>query len=139
MQTTKVAQHEYQNRLLFLAPDTNAAQTLLDQVRRVLAWQSMVEEVDALNLDKHSEKEAKKNCEDAGKRVEASIRETYRYLLAPMQDPDTASGPATLTWEDESCAQEQLRIRNGQHRASACCNAAPLPRDRRHRPLRPNF
>ncbi len=95
-------QREYQNRLLFLAPDTNAAQTLLDQVRRFLAWQSMVEEVDALNLDKHSEKEAKKNCEDAGKRVEASIRETYRYLLAPMQDPDTASGPATLTWEDES-------------------------------------
>lgn len=95
-------QREYQNRLLFLAPDTNAAQTLLDQVRRFLAWQSIVEEVDALNLDKHSEKEAKKNCEDAGKRVEASIRETYRYLLAPMQDPDTASGPATLTWEDES-------------------------------------
>ena len=57
------------------------------RVRRYLAWQSIVEEVDALNLDKHSEKEAKKNCEDAGKRVEASIRETYRYLLAPCKIP----------------------------------------------------
>lgn len=94
-------QREYQNRLLFLAPDTNAAQTLLDQVRRYLAWQSIVEEADALNLDKHNEKEAKKNCDDAGKRVEASVRETYRYLLAPMQDPDTASGPAKIAWEDE--------------------------------------
>ena len=46
-------------------------------------------------------KEAKKNCDDAGKRVEASVRETYRYLLAPMQDPDPASGPAPIAREDE--------------------------------------
>ena len=97
-------QREYQNRLLFLAPDSHAAQTLLDQVRRYLAWQSIVEEVDALNLDKHSEKEAKKNAEEAHRRVEASIRETYRFLLAPMQDADTASGPAKVVWEDETLA-----------------------------------
>jgi predicted AAA+ superfamily ATPase len=97
-------QREYQNRLLFLAPDSNAAQTLLEQVRRHLAWQSIVEEADALNLDKHNEKEANKNCDEAAKRVEASIRETYRFLLAPMQEPDTASGPAKIVWEDETLA-----------------------------------
>ena len=94
-------QREYQNRLLFLAPDVNAAPTLLDQVRRYLAWQSILEEADALNLDKHNEKEARKNCNDAGNRVEGSIKETYRFLLAPMQDPDSASGSAKVTWEDE--------------------------------------
>jgi uncharacterized protein len=47
---------EFQNRLLFLAPDANATQTLRDQVRRYLAWQTIVEDADQLNLDKHHEK-----------------------------------------------------------------------------------
>jgi predicted AAA+ superfamily ATPase len=93
---------EYQNRVLFLAPDGNATQTLRDQVRRYLAWNSIVDDADQLNLDKHHEKEAKKNRDDAVARVDASIKEAYRILLVPMQDPDADGGLSTVYWEDEA-------------------------------------
>ncbi len=95
---------EYQNRLLFLAPDAQSAATLRDQVRRFLAWQSIVNESNQLNLDKHNEKEANKNLEDATKRVNASIVETYRYLLVPTQEVDEADKLGEVTWEDEALA-----------------------------------
>ncbi len=93
---------ELQNRILFLVPDANAVQPLRDHVRRYLAWQSIVEDAEQLNLDKHHEKEAKKNLEDARTRVEASLKETYRFLLAPMQDPEAPDGLTKILWEDET-------------------------------------
>jgi predicted AAA+ superfamily ATPase len=95
-------QREYQNRLLFLVPDGGAAQALRDQLRRFLAWESIVEDAEELNLDPHHVKEAKKNLEDANARVDASIRETYRYLLVPMQDADAPDGLSKVAWEDET-------------------------------------
>lgn len=93
---------EFQNRLLFLAPDMNATAALRDHVRRLLAWQSIVEDADELNLDKHHEKDAKKSLDEAQQRVEGSLKETYRFLLAPMQDPDADGGLSTVVWEDEA-------------------------------------
>jgi predicted AAA+ superfamily ATPase len=95
---------EYQNRVLFLAPDLNSVPTLRDQVRRFLAWQSIVDDADQLNLDKHHEKEAKKSRDEADARVTASVKETYRLLLVPVQDPDADGGLTTVQWEDESLA-----------------------------------
>lgn len=89
---------EYQNRLLFLVPDLNAVQPLRDHLLRHLAWQSIVDDADQLNLDKHHDKEAKKSLEEAGQRVDASIREAYRFLLVPGQEPDTLE----TRWEDEA-------------------------------------
>ena len=91
---------EHQNRLLFLVPDANAVQPLRDHVRRYLAWNSIVDEAEALNLDKHHEKEAKKSLDEAASRVEASIREAYRIVLVPMQEADGSVGK--LQWEDEA-------------------------------------
>lgn len=93
---------EYQNRLLFLVGDAAAAQTLRENTARYLAWQSIVEDADELNLDKHHEKEANKNRDEADKRVEACIKETYRFLLVPSQDPDAPDGLTTVRWEDEA-------------------------------------
>lgn len=90
---------EYQNRLLFLVPDVNAVQPLRDNVRRYLAWQSIVEDADQLNLDKHHEKEAAKSLAEATARVDASVREAYRILLAPMAE---AEAVGTVVWEDEA-------------------------------------
>jgi len=102
-----LAQHgdkprEHKNRVLFLVADAAATQTLRDQVSRYLAWSSIVDDADELNLDKHHEKEAKKSLDDASKRVEACLRETYRFLLVPMQDPDAPDGLTKIRWEDEA-------------------------------------
>lgn len=95
---------EYQNRVLFLVADANAVQTLRDQTRRFLAWKSIREDADELNLDKHHEKEVQKNYDEANRRLPGSIMETYRFLLAPMQDPDAPDGLTKIVWEDEALA-----------------------------------
>lgn len=92
---------EYGNRLLFLAAEGAATPTLRDLVRRYLAWQSIVDDADELNLDKHHEKDANKNRDDAEKRIEGSLRDTYKYLLAPMQEADDG-GVTQVSWEDET-------------------------------------
>ena len=95
-------QREYQNRLLFLVADASATQALRDHLRRFLAWDSIVDDEEELNLDTHHKKEATKNRDDASARVDASIRESYRYLLVPMQDAEAADGLSKVTWEDET-------------------------------------
>jgi hypothetical protein len=94
-------QREYQNRLLFLAPDASATQTLLGHVRRYLAWKSIVDDANELNLDKHHEKEATTALNESAGRVEGSLKETYRFLLAPMQDVEGNATSPTITWEEE--------------------------------------
>jgi hypothetical protein len=93
---------EYQNRVLFLVADAAATQTLRDQVSRYLAWTSIVNDADELELDKHRDKEARKSQDEASRRVEASIKETYRILLVPVQDPDAPEGLTKIRWEDDT-------------------------------------
>ncbi len=95
---------EFQNRILFLVPDVLAAQTLRDQVKRYLAWESVVKDAGQLALNRHLEDEAKKNRDDASARVDGSVKETYRLLLVPMQDPEAEGGLSTVHWEDETLA-----------------------------------
>jgi hypothetical protein len=92
---------EFKNCLLFLVPDGSATMALRDHLRRFLAWRSIVEEADQLNLDPHHQREAKKSRDEANERVNASIREVYRLLLVPMEDPEEPNGPSTVLWEDE--------------------------------------
>jgi len=93
---------EHQNRVLFLVPDGNATQALRDHVRRYLAWEEIWLARDELNLDKHHEKEVDKNRDEASDRVDGSIKEAYRLLLAPMQEPDAPGGLTKISWEDEA-------------------------------------
>ncbi len=93
---------EHQNRVLFLVPDANATQTLRDHVRRYLAWEAIWEARDELNLDKHHEKEVDKSRAEAADRVDGSIKEAYRLLLAPMQEADAPGGLTKISWEDEA-------------------------------------
>jgi hypothetical protein len=97
-------QREYQNRVLFLAADGGAIDALCAHVRRSLAWESIVEDVDRLNLDRHNETEAKKELDEAKKRVDASVREAYRFLLTPSQEVDGGGVPGKVQWEDEALA-----------------------------------
>lgn len=77
-----------QNRLLFLAGDHDTLSRLKESVRGVLAWKSILEDVEAgrLNIDRVQEKQAKqefKSAEDALPRI---VRESYKWLLCPGVD-----------------------------------------------------
>lgn len=89
-----------QNRLLFLAADNDTVSRLKDQVRSVLAWQSIVNDSKELklNLDQYQSRQAEKSLGDANDALKRMVRETYKWLLAPMQEAK-AGAISAVKWE----------------------------------------
>lgn len=86
----------YRNTLVFLAADGVRLNDLEDALRRYLAWSSIFDDREDLNLDPHQTKQAKAQMEDADKAVNARIPETYQWLIVPEQNrPD-----APVEWKN---------------------------------------
>ena len=77
----------YRNTLVFLAADRNRLEDLKQGMRQFLAWDSISQQSETLNLDAFQHNQAKTKREEAHKIVEARIPETYTWLLVPDQ-PD---------------------------------------------------
>lgn len=90
-----------QNRLIFLAADHDKVSRLKDQVRSTLAWQSIVADIKEmkLNLDQFQSRQANKSLEEAREALRRMIRETYQWLLAPMQEARPGKGLSEIQWE----------------------------------------
>jgi predicted AAA+ superfamily ATPase len=90
-----------QNRLIFLAADYDSVSRLKDQVRSTLAWQSIVSDIKEmkLNLDQFQSRQASKSLEDANEALRRMIRETYRWMVAPMQEARPGKGLSEIQWE----------------------------------------
>ncbi len=90
-----------QNRLIFLAADNDSVSRLKDQVRSMLAWHSIVGDIKEmkLNLDQFQARQAGKNLEDANDALRRMIRETYKWLVAPMQQARPGKGLSEIQWE----------------------------------------
>ncbi len=93
-----------QNRLIFLCADEDAKNTLYGQVKHFLAWKSIVEDKDALNLDQHRLKEAISNQKNYDARLDGSISETYKWIVSPYQEAERKGGVSKLAWETEKVA-----------------------------------
>jgi len=90
-----------QNRLIFLCADQDTKSTIYEQSRRYLAWKSIVEDKDSLNLDQHRLKEARHNIDEYDTRLNGALREVYKWVLAPYQKQDNKGGVYDLEWETE--------------------------------------
>lgn len=90
-----------QNRLIFLAADFDSVSRLKDQVRSTLAWQSIVSDIKEmkLNLDQFQSRQASASAEDANEALRRMIRETYKWMLAPMQEAKPGKGLSEIQWE----------------------------------------
>jgi predicted AAA+ superfamily ATPase len=90
-----------QNRLIFLAPDADSMSRLKDQVTSVLAWKSIVDDVKEgrLNLDVHQSKLAGHSHDQASEALGRMMRETYKWLLAPLQEAKPGKGIGDLQWD----------------------------------------
>ncbi len=90
-----------QNRLIFLAADYDSVSRLKDQVRSTLAWQTIVGDIKEmkLNLDQFQSRQASKSLEDANEALRRMIRETYKWMIAPMQEARPGKGPSEIQWE----------------------------------------
>jgi hypothetical protein len=85
---------QFQNMLVFVAPDEGALEGLEHEVRRYLAWKSVVQEHEALNLDAYQRRQAAENEKRSDDTVTARLQEAYAWLLVPTQE-----GGAPIEWE----------------------------------------
>nr|WP_316643252.1 DUF499 domain-containing protein [uncultured Roseateles sp.] len=95
------APRQKQNRLIFMAADYDNVARLRDQVRSMLAWQSIVNDIrdGKLNLDMLQAKQAQKSLDDANDALRRMVRETYKWLLAPVQEVRPGKGLGDIQWE----------------------------------------
>lgn len=80
----------HKNTLVFLAPDRDRVDQLHKAVRDALAWAYVVDNVGALNLDQHNIALAKSRLAQAHQTVADRVKDSYRWLLVPRQDPGAA-------------------------------------------------
>ncbi len=86
----------YRNTLAFIAADSNRIRDLEQAVRQFMAWSSIYEEREELNLDAFQRKQAEAKKKSAEETVELRIPEAYQWLLVPVQ-PDP-KGP--IEWNE---------------------------------------
>ena len=85
----------FQNSLVFLAIDQTRLQDLDEAVRRYLAWSSILDEKEGLNLDPHQVRQAETQCKAADGAVVARLPEAYQWLLVPVQ----TTPQAAMQWQ----------------------------------------
>ena len=75
----------YRNMLVFLAADSGAMEGLEQEVRQFLAWRSVREDEEALNLDAHQRRDAAQGAKDSDRAARARFDEAWRWTLSPAQ------------------------------------------------------
>ncbi len=84
----------FRNTLAFVAPEKEVILGLEQETRRYMAWKSVLDDAEALNLDAHQRKLAKENSDRSDKTVDLRINEAYCWLLVPTQE-----GTGPVEWE----------------------------------------
>jgi len=75
----------YRNALVFFAADKTRLQELDEAVRYYLAWESILNEHEELDLSSSQVKQAEAHKASADSFVEARMPEAYQWLLVPVQ------------------------------------------------------
>ena len=73
----------YRNMLAFIAPDMEEMASLKQEVRRFIAWRSIKEDSEDLNLDAAQNRETENNLKRSNDTVDLRIKEAYCWLLVP--------------------------------------------------------
>ena len=98
----------YRNTLVFLAPDKTRLQDLDEAIRQYLAWQSICNDCEELNLNAFQTRQAETKYQNADSTVEARIPEAYQWLLVPEQ----ANPTGDIEWsETRQQGQDSLVVR----------------------------
>ena len=100
----------YRNTLIFLAADKIRLQDMEAELRKYLAWRSILEEKESLNLDPHQARQSESQLKAADAAVLARLPETYQTLLVPTQS--TPQEPVTF---------QAVRLSSGEGLAVRAC------------------
>lgn len=83
--------------LAFVAPDQDKLRDLQTEVKRYIAWKSIISDKDDLNLDGGQLREAESSLNRSNSSVGTRIKETYCWLLVPYIDQ--YEDIKTVQWE----------------------------------------
>lgn len=86
----------FRNMLVFLAPDQTSMSALEQETRRYLAWQSIKNDSQDLNLDAAQNRETENSLKRSNEAVDLRLSETWCWLLTPAI---ARSDMKTLDWE----------------------------------------
>ncbi|MDR1580438.1 MAG: DUF499 domain-containing protein [Synergistaceae bacterium] len=87
----------YRNMLAFIAPDQDLMANLKQAVRLCLAWKSIKDDSEDLNLDAAQNRETDNNLRRSNETVDARIKEAYCWLLVPYIDKN--ADMKTIVWD----------------------------------------
>ncbi len=98
----------FRNTLVFLAVDQTRLQDLDEAVRRYLAWSSILQDKETLNLDPHQVRQAEAQLKSEDGAVVGRLPEAYQWLLVPVQ----STPEAAVEWQALRLAgQDSLAVR----------------------------
>ena len=83
--------------LAFVAPDFDKLGALQQEVKRYIAWTSIMSDKDDLNLDGAQVRETQNNLNRSNDTVEARLKEAYCWLFVPFIDQ--YGDMKTIQWE----------------------------------------
>ena len=91
----------YKNCLVFVAADETRIKDLDEAARLYLAWKSIEEEREELNLDAFQSKQARTKRDETDRTVDQRIPETYQWVIGPTQHLRKDGTPAapSVDWE----------------------------------------
>ena len=112
------AQRLYKNMLVFIAADDNGMAELEEAAREFLAWQSIQDEEEPLNLDAQQRRQVRNSLKTADNTVDTRLQEAYRWLITPTQ-PDPL-GPIELQ-DNGIGGSDNLYNRAAQRCATMSC------------------
>lgn len=105
----------YRNMLVFLAAETRQLDNLKEAMRSSLSWAGIVKETERLNLTQRDSALAKVKAAEAAETVKTRLKETWCYLLYPMQE----SAQSDVEWVTAKVsAQDGLLSRASKKLAS---------------------
>lgn len=87
----------YRNMLAFIAPDQDLMASLKQAVRLFLAWKSVKDDSEDLNLDAAQNRETNNNLQRSNETVDARVKEAYCWLLVPYIDKN--ADMKTIVWD----------------------------------------
>ena len=105
----------FRNTLVFLAVDQTRLQDLDEAVRRYLAWSSILQEKEALNLDPHQVRQAEAQLKSEDGAVVGRLPEAYQWLLVPVQSTPEAAAEwqaLRLTGQDPLAVRASKKLRS---------------------------
>lgn len=107
----------YKNTLVFLSSDATRLRELQQAVRQYLAWDSIWDERETLNLDQFQTKQADTKRKGADETVQARIPETFQWLIVPGQSDPKGNLEWTemrLQGQDSLAARAAKKLKSGE-------------------------